>query len=152
MRSAEQTFLRKSDASRWLTLKEAEIKRGDWLAPELSAVLFRDYAADWLRDRVLKVRTQELCGGLLRNHLLPTFGAVSLGGIDEATVRKWRKDRLLAGRLAARRFGPVTVAKAYWLLMRFSRPWSMTGWSDGTRARSRERARRTRQSGRHLCT
>ncbi len=29
MRSAEQTFLRKSDASRWLTLKEAEIKRGD---------------------------------------------------------------------------------------------------------------------------
>lgn len=105
MRSAEQTFLRKSDASRWLTLKEAEIKRGDWLAPELSAVLFRNYAADWLRDRVLKVRTQELYDGLLRNHLLPTFGAVSLGDIDEAAVRKWRKDRLVAGRAAGRRFG-----------------------------------------------
>ena len=116
MRAADQTFLRKSDASRWLTLKEAEIKRGDWLAPELSAVLFRDYATDWLRDRVLKVRTQELYDGLLRNHLIPTFGGVSLGAVDEAAVRKWRKDRLLAGRKAARRFGPVTVAKAYRLL------------------------------------
>ena len=30
MRSAEQPFLQKSDASRWLTLKEElEIKRGD---------------------------------------------------------------------------------------------------------------------------
>ncbi len=116
MRSAEQTFLRKSDAGRWLTLKEAEIKSGDWLAPELSAVLFCDFAADCLHDRVLKVRTQELYDGLLRNHLLPTFGAVGVGAIDEAAVRKWRKDRLLAGREAARRFGPVTVAKAYRLL------------------------------------
>jgi integrase len=116
LRSAEQTFHRKSDASRWLTLKEAEIRRGDWLAPELSAVLFRDYAAAWLRDRILKVRTHELYDGLLRNHLLPTFGPVSLGHIDEAAVRRWRKDRQIAGREAARRFGPVTVAKAYRLL------------------------------------
>jgi len=48
-------------------------------------------AADWLRDRVLKVRTQELFDGLLRNHLLPTFGAVSLSGIDEAAVRNCGK-------------------------------------------------------------
>jgi integrase len=41
---------------------------------------------------------------------------VSVGSIDEAAARKWRKDRLLAGREAARRFGPVTVAKAYRLL------------------------------------
>ncbi len=39
------------------------------------------------------------------HHLLPVFGAVSLGGIDEAAVRKWRKDRLVAGRAAGRRFG-----------------------------------------------
>jgi hypothetical protein len=31
-------------------------------------------------------------------------------------VRRWRKARLIAGREAARRFGPVTVAKAYRLL------------------------------------
>jgi hypothetical protein len=42
LRSAAQTFLRKSDAGRWLALKEGEIKRGDWLDPDLSAILFRD--------------------------------------------------------------------------------------------------------------
>ena len=88
MRSGDQTFVRKSDAGRWLTLKEAEIKQGDWLAPGLSAIRFRDYAATWLCERVLKARTHELYEGLLRNHLLPTFGDVSLGKIDEAAARR----------------------------------------------------------------
>lgn len=65
---------------------------------------------------MLKARTQELYAGLLRNHLLPTFGAVSLDRINEAAVRRWRKTRLDAGPLAERPFGPVTVAKAYRLL------------------------------------
>jgi Phage integrase, N-terminal SAM-like domain len=45
-----------------------------------------------MRDRVLKVRTEELYRGLLRNHLLPTFGDLSMGDIDEGAVRRWRND------------------------------------------------------------
>jgi hypothetical protein len=60
---------------------------------------------------VLKARTRELYAGLLRNHLLPTFGAVSRDRINEAAVRRWRKTRLDAGPLAERPFGPVIVAK-----------------------------------------
>ena len=77
---------------------------------------FGDYAEQWLGDRVLKVRTEELYRGLLRNHLLPFFGNVSIGDIDEAAIRRWRKERLRAGATAARPFGPVVVAKAYRLL------------------------------------
>ncbi len=69
-----------------------------------------------MRDRVLKVRTEELYHGPLRNHLLPTFGELGMGDIDEGAVRRWRKERLEAGRKARRPFGPVTVAKAYRLL------------------------------------
>ena len=69
-----------------------------------------------MRDRVLKVRTEELYRGLLRNHLLPTFGDLGMGDIDEGAVRRWRKERLEAGKKAKRPFGPVTVAKAYRLL------------------------------------
>jgi integrase len=116
LRSAPHTFARKSDAVRWLALKEAEIKRGDWIDPDRGSVLFGDYAEQWLQDRVLKVRTMDLYRGLLRNHLLPTFGAVSMADIDEAAVRRWRKERLGAGPRTARPFGPVTVAKAYRLL------------------------------------
>jgi integrase len=65
---------------------------------------------------VLKVRTVELYQGLLRNHLLPAFGAVQLSHIDEGAVRRWRKERLDSGSRGERPFGPVTVAKAYRLL------------------------------------
>jgi integrase len=116
MRSAPHTFDRKTDASRWLSFKQAEIAGGDWIAPELASQPFGEYAAQWVRDRVLKVRTEELYRGLLANHLLPTFGNVGVGDIDEGAVRRWRKERLEAGKRAQRPFGPVTVAKAYRLL------------------------------------
>jgi integrase len=115
MRTATHTFARKSDASRWLTFKEAEVRSGDWIDPDAARVTFEDYAEQWLCDRVLKMRT-ELYRGLLRNHLLPFFGNVSMGDIDEAAVRRWRKERLRAGPTAVRPFGPVVVAKAYRLL------------------------------------
>jgi hypothetical protein len=113
LRSAPDTFERRADAARWLTFKGAEIHRGDWIAPERVRVLFSDYADQWVHDRVLKVRTEELYRDLLRNHLLPTFGTHALGDIDEAAIRRWRKERLQAGTIAPRPFGPVTVAKAY---------------------------------------
>jgi integrase len=116
MRSAPSTFERKTDAALWLSFKQAEIAGGDWMAPELARQPFAQYAEQWLRDRVLKVRTEELYRSLLDNHLLPTFGRMAMGEIDEAAVRRWRKERLEAGRKAQRPFGPVTVAKAYRLL------------------------------------
>jgi hypothetical protein len=97
LRSAPQTFARKADAVRWLALKEAEISRGDWIDPDHAGVLFGNYAEQWLHDRVLKARTAELYRNLLRNHLLPAFGAVRLSDIDEAAVRRWRKERLNTG-------------------------------------------------------
>jgi len=115
-RPAPQTFGSKSDAEVWLTLKEAEIRRGDWLDPEAGKVRFGDYATSWVNDHVLKPRTAELYQGLLKNHLAPTFGNVDLGDIREADIRRWRKERLDTGRRQARPFGPVTVAKAYRML------------------------------------
>ncbi len=67
LRSAPRTFERKTDAARWLSLKEAEISKGEWLAPELGQQKFCEYADQWMRDRVLKARTAELYSGLLRN-------------------------------------------------------------------------------------
>jgi integrase len=116
LRAAPRTFERKTDASRWLSLKEAEISKGEWIAPELGNQKFREYAEQWMLDRVLKPRTAELYDGLLANHLYPTFGDLGVSDIDEATVRRWRKARLEAGPKAKRPFGPVTVAKAYRLL------------------------------------
>lgn len=115
-RPAPETFASKTDADVWLTLKEAEIRRGDWHDPDAGRVKFGDYADTWINDHVLKPRTEELYRGLLKNHLKPTFGNVDLGEIREGDIRRWRKERLTAGPKQARPFGPVTVAKAYRLL------------------------------------
>jgi len=115
-RPAPQTFATRTDADVWLTMKEAEIRRGDWLDPDVGAVAFGDYADAWIRDHVLKPRTDELYRGLLKNHLRPTFGNTDLGDIHEADIRRWRRERLDTGQKQKRPFGPVTVAKAYRLL------------------------------------
>ena len=115
-RPAPQTFASKTDADVWLTMKEAEIRSGDWIDPDAGKVLFGSYADTWIREQVLKPRTEELYRGLLKNHLRPTFGHLVLGNIREGDIRRWRKERLTAGPKQARPFGSVTVAKAYRLL------------------------------------
>jgi len=74
LRSTPRTFSRKAEAVRWLALKEAEIRRGDWIDPEHSGVLFGNYAEQWLHDRVLKVRAADLHQSLLCNHLRQPSG------------------------------------------------------------------------------
>ena len=114
-RPAPQTFATKKDADVWLTLTEAEIRRGEWMDPDAGKVPFGKYAANWINDQVLKPRTDGLYRGLLKNHLA-AFGRVDLRDIREGDVRRWRKERLDAGPRQDRPFGPVTVAKAYRLL------------------------------------
>ncbi len=115
-RPADETFASKKAAEVWLTLTEAEIRRGDWLDPDAGRVPFGKYAETWINDHVLKTRTEELYRGLLKNHLAPTFGKTDLCDIREGDVRSWRKERLSCGSKQNRPFGPVTVAKAYRLL------------------------------------
>ncbi|MEV4299412.1 N-terminal phage integrase SAM-like domain-containing protein [Microbispora rosea] len=74
-------------------------------------VPFGDYARQWIDDRVLKPRTEDLYRSLLKNHLAPAFGNCDLAEIKEADVRRWRKERLGV-------VGQSTVAKAYQLLSR----------------------------------
>jgi hypothetical protein len=71
--NAPETFERKTDAARWLSVREAEITRGDWINPDAGEIEFGTYTGEWMKDRVLKTRTRELYDGLLRNHLLPTW-------------------------------------------------------------------------------
>jgi integrase len=115
-RPAPYTFSTKRDAEVWLTLKEAEIKRGDWLDPSGGSMLFADYADAWLDQRELSPKTAQLYELLLRLHLNPIFGQAAIGAIRQEHVRSWRAARLRDGAQRKPPFGPVTVAKAYRLL------------------------------------
>ncbi|WP_067451391.1 tyrosine-type recombinase/integrase [Actinomadura macra] len=114
--NAPHTFPRKKDAEQWLTLKEADLKRGDWFDPAAGAIPFAVYAADWVEERELSPKTVQLYELLLRLHLNPTFGETHISDVRLEDVRRWRASRLKAGPKSKPSFGPVTVAKAYRLL------------------------------------
>jgi integrase len=110
-RAAPQTFASKTDADVWLTMKEAEIRRGDWIDPDAGTVLVADFGATWIKERPgLRPKTIRLYDYLLRTHITPHFTAVTIAGVTLARVRRWRKTLLDSG------VSEVTTAKSYRLL------------------------------------
>jgi integrase len=108
MRSAPETFARKAEAQRYLTLVESQIARGEWTDPERAKVTLGDYAERWIAERPgLRPRTVELYWWLLRRHVVPWLGGVPLGKIDTPLVREWRAKLLAEG------VSVSTTAKAY---------------------------------------
>jgi integrase len=110
-RPARSTFTSKTEAERWLALAEAEIIRDDWIDPDAGRVPFIEYASSWVAERPnLRPKTLQLYKGLVRLHMVPALGSLTVQEITEPRVRRWRKGLLDAG------VGEVTVAKAYRLL------------------------------------
>lgn len=109
-RPAPHSFATEREAERWLVKTEADMLRGDWLDPDAGNIQFRQYVADWMRDRDLKARTREEYERHLRLHVLPYLGDAMLSQIGPPKVRAWRTGRLDAG------IGKPTVAKTYRIL------------------------------------
>ncbi len=78
-RPAPDTFSSKTAAEVWLTRKEVEIRDGEWIDPDLGKATFSVYADGWVRDRMLKPRTEELYRGLLKT-ICSRFSATGLWG------------------------------------------------------------------------
>lgn len=111
MRSAPETFARRSDAERYLMLIEAQLARGDWTDPERSRILLRDYAQTWITQRPgLRPRTVELYSWLFKRHIEPHLGGVVIGKLTTQMIRSWRAKLLAEG------VSPTMAAKAYRLL------------------------------------
>ena len=111
MRTGSETYGRKSDAERALTLIEAAMMAGEWTDPERGKVKLGDYAARWIAERPgLRVRTVDLYSWLLAKHIGPYLGGVPIGKLSTAMIRKWRADLLDRG------VSVSMAAKAYRLL------------------------------------
>ncbi|SEH00488.1 Phage integrase, N-terminal SAM-like domain [Nonomuraea solani] len=111
MRTGEETYERKGDADRALTLIEGRILTGTWTDPERSKVKLAEYSATWIDQRPgLRPRTIDLYHWLLKKHITPYLGNVSLGKLSTAMIRQWRADLLGKG------VSVSMAAKAYRLL------------------------------------
>ncbi|WP_019932267.1 tyrosine-type recombinase/integrase [Nocardia sp. BMG111209] len=112
MRPAPRTFATKRAAEQWLSTTEVQILHGDWIDPERSRVLVRDYVATWIDQRPgLRPKTQELYRWLLGKHIASTsLGGVQVGRLTTPMIRQWRADRIAVG------VSELVLAKAYRLL------------------------------------
>ncbi|MEV0626800.1 tyrosine-type recombinase/integrase [Nonomuraea wenchangensis] len=109
--NAPETYARKGDAERALSLVEAEIVKGNWIDPERGKIKLRDYAETWIKERPgLRPRTVDLYTWTLGKHITPYLGGVQLGTLSTAMIRSWRSELLGKG------VSPGMVAKAYRLL------------------------------------
>jgi hypothetical protein len=105
------TFASKTEAARWLTLKEADLARSVWIDPAAGQVALADYARKWISERPgLWPKTLVLYGGILRNHIGPSLGSRPVASLTAPMLRAWRQSLLDGG------LGLVTTATAYRLL------------------------------------
>ena len=108
---APGTFRTQREADAHLAALRSDIERGAWVDPDAGRITLREYAPQWLKQRVnLRPRTKELYESELRLHILPGLGTVELSSLTPARVRGWHAELLNAG------VGASTVAKCYRLL------------------------------------
>ncbi len=111
MRTGSDTYDRKGDAERALSLVEAQVIKGEWTDPDRGKIKLQDYAETWISQRAgLRPRTVDLYRWLLKKHIASHLGGVQLGKLSTAMIRQWRADLLGNG------VSVSMAAKAYRLL------------------------------------
>lgn len=90
VRAADHTFLSKSEATRWLTLAESQMLKGEWLDPDLGQIRLDRWSERWMASRAdLKPKTRAGYASLLRSRILPIFGQRPISGIRPLDVQEW---------------------------------------------------------------
>ncbi|RAY15205.1 site-specific integrase [Actinomadura craniellae] len=111
-RTAPMTFKNKRDAVRWLTLKEAEIARGEWLDPDAGKTMVKDWSARWLASAgpSLKPKTRALYASLIKTQIEPAFGVLQVAEVRPIAVSEW------VARMVGRGLSPSRIRQAYIVL------------------------------------
>ena len=91
MHAAPTTFATEREGEQWLTLIESEIIRGHWQAPEAGEVTLSSYDERWIAERKLAPRSRQGYEYLFSLHIAPHLGRLTLGAVQPATIRAWRR-------------------------------------------------------------
>ncbi|WP_030587783.1 site-specific integrase [Streptomyces globisporus] len=95
----------KRKAETWLSNVEADMSRGDYIAPEAGKVTFEQYATRWMKTQMTDPATREAVEMRLRLHALPHIGRRPIGSFNPTHLRLWMRGLEDAGLSAAYRRG-----------------------------------------------
>jgi integrase len=111
-RQIKRTFRTKKDAERFLVQERSAILKGLWIDPNAGKVRLDRYSKQWLAQRTnLRPRTRELYEYLLRLHVLPELGSVTIDKLSPMMIRAWHARLHNEHNVSA-----TTASKAYRLL------------------------------------
>jgi integrase len=95
----------------FLAAMKTDVRRGDWIDPGLGDTTFEDWAASWMSTVAnLRPKTRMDYKSVLRCHLLPTFGARRLAGLQPIEVQRWVSEMIVEGTT------PAVIRKSYRML------------------------------------
>jgi integrase len=80
------TYRFKTDAQRWLVNIEADLNRGELPDLSLGRMSFEKWAEQWLKTRQVRKRTGYRYESIVRNLLVPQFGARRINSINRNDV------------------------------------------------------------------
>lgn len=96
-----ETFRRRLDAERWLRTQLVDKDRGEWVDPKLGQLVFAEWVTTWEPTTLdLRPTTRELNLGVVRNYLLPRFGAWPLAGIRTSDIQAMVSEETAAASLS----------------------------------------------------
>ncbi|NJQ04541.1 site-specific integrase [Streptomyces lonarensis] len=95
----------KRRAEQWLSGIEADMSRGDYIAPDAGRVTFAQYANDWLATQHTDPATRESAEMRLRLHAIPHLGARPMNSFTPSHLRHWLTELEKAGLGASYRRG-----------------------------------------------
>ncbi|MGA4801887.1 tyrosine-type recombinase/integrase [Streptomyces lavendulocolor] len=93
----------KRKAETWLASIEADMSRGDYIAPEAGKVTFEQYATQWIGTQITDPATRESVEMRLRLHAIPHLGKRPLSSFNPTHLRLWMRALEEAGLSAAYR-------------------------------------------------
>jgi integrase len=110
--AAPDTFTTKAEASRWLSLAEADLERGTFVHPSLNAnVTVAEWLEEWRASHSLHKRPTTLVRdeSAIRRHLVPRLGDIQLAKLRQTDVQGFVAD-------LRREVGPGTTRSIYGVL------------------------------------
>lgn len=92
-RERSKHFVLKRDAEAWLNDQESRIADGSWTDPNRAKVTIDSVGRQWLDRQIsLKPSTLTRYRSIFNRHIVPTWGAVRLSGVDYEGVAAWVSD------------------------------------------------------------
>lgn len=109
-RTAPQTFRTEAVARAWLVGTQADILRDQWRDPDVGRVSFADWSVEYMAGAIHKrERTRYRDASILRRRLVPVFGEMAVGDIEQRHVQAFVTE-------TAKHYARSTVETEYSLL------------------------------------